>query len=123
MTPINTSANALAYQWAVIGLYLDLPETPVNDSLSDRQQARRWFAGGVPLATVEAALLLGSLRRLHRPAEAPPLAPIRSLAYFHPVVQELLETPVPDGYGAYLQAKMKSYLRDHPGLDSAAGPL
>jgi hypothetical protein len=117
MTPLSTTADALAYQLAVIGIYLDLPDTPVHVSLSDRQQARRWCECGVPLRTVETALLLGSLRRLLRPAEAPRLAPIRSLAYFQPVVEELLPMPVPDGYCAYLQGKMKAYLRDHPGLD------
>lgn len=122
MTPISTIANPLAYQWAVIGMYLDLPETPVNDNVSDRQQARRWFDSGVPLRTVETALLLGSVRRLLRPAQAPRLAPIRSLAYFQPVVDELLETPVSDGYCAYLQGKMKAYLRDHPDLDPHPGP-
>jgi hypothetical protein len=117
MTPLSATADALAYQLAVISMYLDLPHTPVNVSLSDRQQARRWFECGVPLRTVETALLLGSLRRLLRPAEAPRLAPVRSLAYFQPVVEELLQMPVPDGYGAYLQGKMKAYLRDHPGPD------
>jgi hypothetical protein len=37
-------------------------------------------------------LLLACLRRNTRPAELPPLPRIRSLAYFQPVVDELLET-------------------------------
>jgi len=117
MTPLSTTADTLAYQLAVIGMYLDLPDTPANVSLSDQQLARRWCERGVPLRTVETALLLGSLRRLLRPAAAPRLAPVRSLAYFQPVVEELLQMPVPDGYCVYLQGKMKAYLRDHPGLD------
>jgi|SRR6266567_6976947 len=120
MTPLSATADALAYQLAVISMYLDLPDTPVNVSLSDRQHARRWFESGVPLRTVETALLLGSLRRLLRPAQAPRLATIRSLAYFQPVVEELLQLAVPDDYCAYLQGKMKAYLRDHPGLDPHA---
>jgi hypothetical protein len=122
MTPLGALTDALAYELAVVGMYLDLPETPVHVSLSDRQQAQRWCQRGVPLRTVETALLLGSLRRLQRPAAAPPLAPIRSLAYFHPVVEELLQGPLPEGYCAYLQGKMKAYLQDHPGLEAQPPP-
>lgn len=120
MTPLSATADALAYPLAVIRMYLDLPDTPVNVNLSDCQQARRWFESGVPLRTVETALLLGSLRRLLRPAQAPRLASIRSLAYFQPVVEELLQLPLPDDYCGYLQSKMKAYLRNHPGLDLQA---
>src|SRR6266702_773576 len=91
MTPLSATADALAYQLAVISMYLDLPDTPVNVSLSDRQHARRWFESGVPLRTVETALLLGSLRRLLRPAQAPRLATIRSLAYFQPLVSGVVQ--------------------------------
>ena len=111
MMPISDPAEAFAYQMAVIILYLDLPDTPVTAGISDQRQATRWFQLGVPLPVVETALLLGSLRRLQRPPEAPPLPGLRSLAYFQPVVEELLEAPVPDRYRAYLQLKMQPYLR------------
>ena len=120
MTPLAATADTWAYELAVIGMYLDLPDTPVSVSLWDRQQAQRWDHAGVPLRTVQTALLLGSLRRLLRPPKTPRLAPIRSLAYFQPVVEELLQTPVPDGYCAYLQSKLQAYLRDHPSLDPHA---
>lgn len=58
---------------------------------------------------VESAFLLGSLRRLLRPPHAPPLPPIRSLAYFHPVIEELLHTPIPDSYLDYLRYKMQPF--------------
>jgi hypothetical protein len=32
---------------------------------------------------------------------------IRSLAYFEPVIEELLEQPVPDGYLHYLRHKLR----------------
>jgi hypothetical protein len=47
----------------------------------------------IPLRIVESALLLGSLRQLIRPADLPSLPPIRSLAYFQPVIDELLVHP------------------------------
>jgi hypothetical protein len=62
---------------------------------------------GVLLETVETALLLGSLRRLIRPDDAPRLAPIRSLAYFRPVIEELRENPAPENYRDYLRLKLR----------------
>jgi len=64
-----------------------MPDTPMRVSASDQWLARHFHQDGVPLETVEAALLLGSLRRLIRPAGALRLTPIRSLAYFRPVIE------------------------------------
>src|SRR6266581_4191902 len=61
------------------------------------------------LDLIEAAFLLGSLRRLLRPPGALPLSPIRSLAYFQPVIDELLACPLSDNYVGYLRTKMKSF--------------
>ena len=60
-----------------------------------------------PLRLVESAVLLASLRRLVRPADVPPLSPIRSLACFQPVIEELLAHPVPGKYLEYLQLKLR----------------
>lgn len=122
MMPISATVEALAYQTGIIALYLDLPDTPLRVSVSDQQQARRWWERGVPLPLVETALLLGSLRRLMRPAEAPPLSAIRSLAYFGPVVEELLQVPVSDSYRYYLQRHMQPYFRSQPGLAAGSPP-
>ena len=61
-----------------------------------------------------AALLLGSLRRLIRPADAPRLAPIRSLAYFRPVIEELQENPAPENYRDYLRLKLRKAAETMP---------
>ena len=122
MTPAHLIATPLAYEMAVLTLYLDLPETPLRTGSSDPQRARLWFERGVPLTIVHAALLLGSLRRLTRPSDAPRLPPIRSLAYFHPIVEELLEAPVSPGYLGYLQHKMQPYLRPSSGQQPSPAP-
>ena len=57
----------------------------------------------MPLRVVETALLLGSLRRLIRPADAPRRSPIRSLAYFRPVIDEIRAHPAPESYLDYLR--------------------
>ncbi len=92
---MSDAADPTAYIAAVLTLYVDLPETPLRASVSDQRLARRFHDDGVPLHAVETALMLGSLRRLIRPAGAPPLSPIRSLAYFRPVIAELQAHPCP----------------------------
>jgi hypothetical protein len=96
-----------AYIAAVLELYVELPDTPLRASVADQWLARRLHDDGVPLHVVETALLLGSLRRLVRPEGAPPLSPIRSLAYFRHVIDELQAHPVPDGYLDYLRLKLR----------------
>jgi hypothetical protein len=95
-----------AYVAAIVVCYLGLPETPMSATLQDHRQARRWHERGVPLELAESALLLASLRRLVRPADLPPLSPIRSLAYFQPVVDELQVHPMPPNYLDYLRLKL-----------------
>ncbi|MGH9612436.1 MAG: hypothetical protein ACRD4P_05090 [Bryobacteraceae bacterium] len=106
MTASVPESDAAAYVAAVVMAYIELPETPLSASLPDHRQARRLHDRGIPLRIVESALLLGSLRRLVRPADLPPLPPIRSLAYFQPVIDELLTHPMPDQYLDYLRLKL-----------------
>lgn len=103
-----THNEATAYQSAVLKLYVELPETPAKASPRDRRRAAELCARGIELATVESAMLLASLRRLGRPAEMPVLSPIHSLAYFFPVIQELVDNPMPEDYRDYLQKKLRS---------------
>jgi hypothetical protein len=81
---------------AVLTLYTDPPDTPLRPAATDQVTARRLFTNGVPLALVESAMLLGSMRRLHRDTTLPPLSKVRSLAYFLPVIEELLLQPLPE---------------------------
>ena len=103
MTPTAESA----YVAAVLMLYLDLPETPLRPSPQEHSLARNLYQQGVPLPLVESALLLACLRRLLRSAHLPPLSPIRSLAYFQPVISELQQQPLPDSYNDYLRLKFQ----------------
>ena len=107
---MNASAgdsNTTSYVSAVLALYLGLPETPLRTSPQDQKYARQLHDRGVPLSLVESAFLLASLRRLLRPADVPPLSPIRSLAYFQPVIAELLANPAPENYLEYLRLKLR----------------
>lgn len=104
---LEPASNPALYVVSVLTLYADQPDTPLRANLQDQRQARSWFDRGVPLAVVETALLLASLRRMTRPPDAPPLSRIRSLAYFQPVIEELLEDPAPDSYLRYLRFKLR----------------
>jgi hypothetical protein len=95
------------YVSAVLTLYLGLPETPLHASTQDRRLARQLHMREVALPVVESAFLLASVRRLARPADVPALSPIRSLAYFQPVIEELLANPAPENYMEYLRLKLQ----------------
>ncbi len=104
----NPMEDVDVYAEAALKLYLQLPETPLKASSTDRRTAEALHARGISLATIESALLLASVRRLSRPPDSPPLSPIRSLAYFLPVIEEILFNPVPNGYLGYLRRKVES---------------
>ena len=101
--------SLIPYVSKVLTLYLEMPETPLRTTLYDQQRAAELQLRGVSLDLIEAAFLLGSLRRLLRSPGALPLSPIRSLAYFQPVIDELLACPLSDNYVEYLRAKMKPF--------------
>jgi hypothetical protein len=112
MTPaaslLQPDSNPALYVSSVLTLYVDLPDTPLRASTQDQRQARAWLDRRVPFSVVETALLLAFLRRRARPCDVPPLPRIRSLAYFQPVIEELLESPAPEGYLPYLRFKLRS---------------
>jgi hypothetical protein len=72
----------------------------------DRALALRLFTRGVPLATVENALVLAAARRLVRSPDAPPLGIIRSLAYFSPVIDEVLTMRAGENYFQHLRHRL-----------------
>ena len=76
----------------------------------DRDFAARLFERGVPLSAVENALVLAAARRLARPADAPPLGVIRSLAYFAPVIDEVIGSQVSPAYFKHLRRRMPRLL-------------
>jgi hypothetical protein len=112
MTAPSSDSDATRYVSTVLTLYLGLPETPLRPSAQDRRCVHELYDRNVPLPVVESAFLLASLRRLLRPADLPPLSPIRSLAYFQPVIAELLSNPAPDNYLDYLRYKLHRIASD-----------
>jgi hypothetical protein len=75
----------------------------------DRLFAIQLHERGVPLEAVENALTLAAARRLARPADAPPLGIVRSLAYFSPVIEEVLRLQVSPEYFRHLRNRLAKF--------------
>ena len=73
----------------------------------DRMLAAQLHGRGVPLEAVENAFVLAAARRLIRSDGAAPLGTIRSLAYFSPVIEEVLQLQVGQEYFQHLRHKLQ----------------
>ena len=73
----------------------------------DRLLAAELYQRGVPLEAVENALVLAAARRIMRPTGAAPLGMIRSLAYFSPVIEEVLQLDVGREYFQHLRRHLR----------------
>lgn len=110
------SSEEHAYVADLLRLYRTLPQTSLRVRPADRVLARNLFRRGVPLDIVDAAVLLATSRRIHRPPTAPPLQPVRSLHYYLPVIEELLATPPLPEYVAYIRRKVVAAPAPAPSL-------
>jgi hypothetical protein len=95
------------YERRVLEAYCATPGTVGVIRRADRSFAAQLHDRGVPLATVENALTLAVARRSARPADAAPLGTIRSLAYFAPVIDEVLQLKVGPEYFQHLRNKLR----------------
>ena len=91
----------------VLQAYRQTPGTTGSVRRPDRLLAAQLYRRGVPASAIENAFVLAVTRRLMRPADAPPLSTIRSLAYFLPVIDEVLGLPVSPDYFRYLRHKLE----------------
>ena len=106
----ENSVNREEYIQKVLGAYHQTPGTAGTIRRPDRLLAAQLHDRGVPLRAVENALVLAAARRLIRPPEAPPLGTVRSLAYFSPVIEEVLELRISPDYFQYLRHKIQRVL-------------
>ena len=101
MKPTENPASD-AFVRRVLDAYRRTLATTGHIRLADRRLARELHARGVTVQTVDDALLLASVRRFARPLPSGPPPTVRSLAYFLPIVEELLATAIDDGCRRYL---------------------
>jgi len=91
----------------VLQAYRLTPGTAPVVRHADRLFAAQLYQRAVPLNAVENALILAAARRSARPANASPLGTIRSLAYFSPVIEEVLQLKVGPEYFQHLRNKLQ----------------
>ena len=95
------------YVRRLLDAYRVTPGTGGTVRRPDRVLAAQLHQRGVPLEAVENAFVLAAARRLIRPAGAAPLGTIRSLAYFSPVIEEVLQLQVSQEYFQHLRHKLQ----------------
>jgi hypothetical protein len=94
------------YVRQVLEAYRKTPGTMGTVRRADRILAAQLYQRGLSVRVIENALVLAATRRLIRPADAPPLGTIRSLAYFLPVIEEVVGLRVSPDYFDYLRHKL-----------------
>ena len=103
---MSSPTSRRLYVQRVLDLYRLTPGTSGHLRRSDRQLAGQLYDRGISLEMVHAALILAVARRTFRSESAPPLAPIATLHYIRPVIDELIAQPPEPGYLSYLRYKL-----------------
>ena len=103
---MDDSIGLEEYVRRVLEAYRKTPGTTGTMRRPDRVLAAQLYQRGISLSVVENALVLAATRRLIRRTDAPPLGTVRSLAYFLPVIEEVLELRVNPDYFQYLRQKL-----------------
>jgi hypothetical protein len=103
---VNDGRSQEDYVRQVLEAYRKTPGTMGTVRRPDRMLAAQLYQRGVAVSVIENAFVLAAARRLMRPADAPPLGTIRSLAYFLPVIEEVLAMRVSPDYFQYLRQKL-----------------
>ena len=108
----QNTANQDEYVRQILDAYRKTPGTMGTVRRPDRVVASQLHQRGVPLVAVENALVLAAARRVIRPADAALLGTIRSLAYFLPVINEVLALAVSPDYFRYLRRQIAGFHAD-----------
>lgn len=94
----------------VLAAYRTTPGTCGVVRRPDCLLAAQLHQRGVPLQAIENALVLAAARRLARAPGSPPLPVVRSLAYFVPVIEEVLQLPVNPEYFHHVRRSLHRLL-------------
>ena len=104
---MDTGLSQEEYVRQVLEAYRKTPGTMGTVRRADRMLAAQLYQRGLSVQLIENAMVLAATRRLIRPADALPLGTVRSLAYFLPVIEEVLKLHVSPDYFAYLRRKLE----------------
>lgn len=106
MKPFDPALERAIYVRHLLDSYRRTPTTAGRVRPEDRRLASQLYDRRVPLDAVKAAFYLAAARRIFRDFQAPPLAPIQSLHYFLPVLDEIRSRPLDPEYLEYLAWKV-----------------
>jgi hypothetical protein len=95
------------YVRRLLEAYRATPGTSGAVHRPDRVLAAQLYGRGVPLPMVENAFILAAARRIIRSGAAAPLTTVRSLAYFLPVIEEVLQLNVGQEYFQHLRHRLQ----------------
>jgi hypothetical protein len=115
-----TTCTRQAYVNAVVQNYVRLPGTPLRASRRDRTLAAALYDRGIPLPVVWAAFVIAAARRAIRSPKQRRLEAIRTLYYFVPAIDEILDTSPDPGYVEYLAGKLRSLVAEKERLLATA---
>jgi hypothetical protein len=104
-TTAPNSRSANAYVDAIKNSFIAIGCTTGRFSPRDAQIAQDLQNNGVPLETVQNALLIGAVRKYVSWLNGGSLEPIGSLAYFVTIVSETRDRPLAPDYQEYLERK------------------
>jgi len=104
---MGTALSQEAYVRQVLEAYRKTPGTMGMVRRADRLLAAQLHQRGLSVKVIENALVLAATRRLIRPSDVPPLGTIRSLAYFLPVIEEVLGMRANPDCFRYLRHKIE----------------
>jgi hypothetical protein len=96
----------------ILEAYRKTPGTAGTIRRPDRVLAAQLYQRGVSVSMIENAFVLAAARRLMRPADSLPLGTIRSLAYFLPVIEEVLSMRVSPEYFQHVRRKLERIAHD-----------
>src|SRR5712691_9758319 len=100
------------YADAVLSNYVRLPGTPIRAGRRDRLLAAALYDRGIPLPVVWAAFVIAAARWAIRSPQQRRLPAIRTLYYFVPAIDEVLDTSPHPGYVQYLASKLQSLVAE-----------
>ena len=100
------------YVNAVVKHYVRLPGTPLRASRRDRKLAGALYDRRVPLKVVWAAFVTAAARWAIRSPEQHKLETIRTLHYFVPAIDEVLDSSPDPDYVHYLAQKLGPFVAE-----------
>jgi len=101
------STEIQAYVESVGKCYEELGCTTGKLNAAGIEIVRQFHGRSIPVSVVYGAMLLGACRKYESWLINGPSEPIRSMAYFEPLIAEVQANPLPDAYSGYLRGKLQ----------------